>query len=173
MSIVNHLEIIKTNRLRLSPLIAQHAKAMFPILSDKGLYKFTGEEPPFSEIDLQEKYRKLESRKSPNGTERWLNWLVSLVQNDVPIGYVQTTISQSGADIAWVIGSQWQGNGYASEAAIALVEWLQIIDTKVIRALINPNHLASQRVASNAGLGNTESVEDGEEIWTFQVPREC
>jgi len=173
MPIVKHLESIKTSRLRLSPLIAQHANVMFPILSDRTLYKFTGGEPPESEIALEARYRKLESRKSPDESEYWLNWLVSLVENDDPIGYVQATVIESEADIAWVIGSQWQGNGYASEAAIALVEWLRIIDTKVIRSFINPNHEASQRVASNAGLDNTESVEDSEEVWVFQVPREC
>ena len=145
--------------------MASHAGEMFPLLSDRRLYRFTGDEPPESEILLAARYRKLESRKSPDGSQSWQNWLVSLNENDTAIGYVQASVSASHADIAWVIGTQWQGNGYASEAAVTLVEWLRANGVTVIRACINPDHIASQRVASNAGLSKSSLLEDGEDVW--------
>ena len=152
-------------RLCLDPMVASHAKAMFPILSDSELYSFTGDEPPESEVSLETRYRYLESRKSPDGSELWLNWLVSLGENSVSMGYVQATVSESHADIAWVIGLKWQGNGYASEAATALVRWLGENGVCSIRCCINPSHVASQRVASRAGLHKTTLSEDGEDVW--------
>ena len=156
---------ISTLRLCLDPIMASHAKVMFPILSDRKLYRFTGDEPPESEISLETRYRYLEGRKSPDESQLWLNWLVRLEENDIPIGYVQATVSESHADIAWVIGSDWQGNGYASEAALAMAQWLGANGVKMIRACINPTHLASQRVANNAGLSKSELVEYNEDVW--------
>jgi RimJ/RimL family protein N-acetyltransferase len=156
---------IKAQRLQFSPLMASHAEAMFPILSDRQLYRFTGDEPPESQILLEARYRQLESRKSPDGSQSWLNWLVSLKENDTAIGYIQATVSASQAEIAWVVGTKWQGNGYASEAAVALVGWLGVSGVTVVRACINPDHIASQRVASNAGLSKSSLLEDGEDVW--------
>ncbi|MEP4147678.1 MAG: GNAT family N-acetyltransferase [Halioglobus sp.] len=136
-------------------------------MSDRELYKFTGDEPPDSESTLEARYRYLERRKSPDDAQLWLNWVVRVEANATEIGYVQATVSETHADIAWVIGSQWQGNGYASEAALALVQWLDKTGVKTTRACINSNHLASQRVARYAGLSNSGLLEDGEDVWVL------
>jgi RimJ/RimL family protein N-acetyltransferase len=160
---------IKTLRLSLDPMMASHASAMFPILSDQKLYKFTRDDPPESEKSLGERYRYLEGRQSPDKAQLWLNWLVHLEDDGTPIGYVQATVSETHADIAWLIGSLWQGNGYASEAALAMVQWLGENAVKTIRARINSDHLASQRVAENAGLSKSDLVEDEEDVWVLKV----
>ena len=166
MTAIKNLESrIKTNRLRLVPMMAAHAAEMFAILSDRQLYRFTGEQPPESAAALATRYSKLESRQSPDGSQQWLNWLVSLAENSVAIGYVQATVLESHADIAWVIGSKWQGSGYASEAAAALVKWLLDNGVTEIRCCINADHIASQRVAANAGFNKSNLLEDGEEVW--------
>ena len=163
---IKHYEAtIKTFRLSLAPLLASHAPELFPILLDRQLYSFTGDEPPESQAALEERYRYLESRKSPDESQLWLNWLVTLANNKTPIGYVQATVSESHSDIAWLIGLHWQGNGYASEAASALAKWLQKNGVKAIRCCIHPNHVASQRVAINTGFNKSSTVEDGEDVW--------
>lgn len=158
---------ISTQRLSLAPMTASDAKAMFPILSDRSLYKFTADEPPDSERSLEARYRYLERRKSPDDTQLWLNWVVRIKGDGTEIGYVQATVSKTHADIAWVVGSKWQGNGYASEAALALVKFLFARGVNKARACINSNHLASQRVATNAGLAKSDLVEDGEDVWVL------
>ena len=166
MTAIKHCETtITTERLLLVPMMAADAAAMFPILSDRQLYSFTGEEPPESEEALAARYRKLESRQSPDGSQQWLNWAVSLEKRSVAIGYVQATVSTSSAEIAWVIGSKWQGSGYASEAAAALVKWLLANGVTEFRCCIHPDHIASQRVAAHAGLNKSSLVEDGEDVW--------
>ena len=156
---------LETPRLKLGPMMASHAKVMYPILSERQLIFFTGDEPPESESALEERYRYLESRKSPDESQLWLNWIVTLKNSDTAVGYVQATVSRTFAEIALVIGLSWQRKGYASEAASALVVWLKENKVDDIRCCIHPEHVASQRVASNCGLKKSDLLDDGEEVW--------
>ena len=156
---------ITTPRLELEPLLPAHASALYPILADISLYEFTGGSPPFSETALAELYTRRLSRRSPDGKELWLNWLIRTRDPGIAIGYVQATVSPAHAQVAWVVGAQWQGRGYASEAAQALVGWLQRLRVPQIRACVNPRHAASQKVARNAGLRRTDELCENEEVW--------
>jgi len=68
----------------------------------------------------------LPAGRSPDGREEWCNWILRREPGGEAVGYVQATISGEGrrAEIAWVVGLPWQGRGYATEAARALVGWL-------------------------------------------------
>lgn len=83
------------------------------------------------------------------------------------IGHLQATVVDDGreADIAWLIGTPWQGRGYAGEAARAIVDWLEANGVKTVAAHVHPGHAASARVAANAGLARTTDVENGEIVW--------
>ena len=82
------------------------------------------------------------------------------------VGTVQVTLlvrrDGSNALVAWVVGVPWQGHGYATEAATALVEWLHELGVDDIAAHIHPDHQASAAVASRAGLHRTADLVDGE-----------
>ena len=158
---------IDTRRLRLVPVVGSDAQEMFPILGDLKLYQFTGGEPPESVRALESWYQNLESRTSADGAQLWLTWIVRLAESGSAIGYVQATIQASHVDIAWLIGTNWQGRGFASEAAVALVAWLGDNEVNVVRACVRPDHSASQRVAANAGLALSDLTEDGEDVWTL------
>ena len=56
----------------------------------------------------------------------------------------------------------FEGNGYASEAAIALCQWgIARADIRAIRATIAVGHIASEVVSARAGLVQTgEQIED-------------
>jgi len=114
------MQVIRTARLVLEPLTVAHAPAMFAILSDAALYTYLDFPPPPSLEDLQRVYAKLESRRSPDGTEEWLNWII--VRDGAPIGVVQATIDPDrSANVAYVLGSAHWGNGYAIEAVTAML----------------------------------------------------
>ena len=89
------------------------------------------------------------------------------LERDAAIGYVQATVTAAGgvADVAWVIGVPWQGRGFASEAAAALVAWLRAEGVRVVTAHVHPEHAASAAVAARAGLVPTDEIEDGERVW--------
>src|ERR1700754_266896 len=125
------------------PLRIEYAGEMANVLSDPGLYTFTGGEPPTVEA-LEARYRRQLAGPNRPG-EEWLNWVVR--HEDELIGYVQATVITGTAEIAWVIGTRWQGHGYAKEAAVGLVDWLG--DQEVI-AHVHPDHTASAAVAAAA-----------------------
>jgi RimJ/RimL family protein N-acetyltransferase len=77
------------------------------------------------------------------------------------IGYLQATIEGSVATLAWVIGTPYQGRGYATEAARAVAGALP----GQLRADVHPRNGASQAVARAIGLHPTTEVVDGETVW--------
>ena len=158
---------IGTRRLDLIPLVRAHADALFPVLCDEALYRYTHQAPPVSLSALRDRFALLETRQSTDGTERWLNWL--LRESGEAIGYVQATVIAEEATVAWVIGSAWQRHGYATEAVGAMISWLRSAGTRVIRANIHPEHVASQRVAGKVGLSPTGKTVDGETVWILEA----
>jgi RimJ/RimL family protein N-acetyltransferase len=152
-----------TDRLAMLPLRVEYAEAMAKVLADPGLYVFTGGEPPTVEA-LSERYRRQVAGPGRPG-ESWLNWVISVTQYDELVGYVQATVLGDETEIAWVLGSAWQGHGYAREAAVGLVGWLEAHGAGRVVAHIHPGHAASAAVASAAGLRSTDQVVDGEKVW--------
>jgi RimJ/RimL family protein N-acetyltransferase len=73
------------------------------------------------------------------------------------------------AHVAWVIGVAWQGRGFASEAATAVVDWLRGCGIADVRANIHPDHHASAAVARAAGMHATAERRDGETVWRWQA----
>jgi RimJ/RimL family protein N-acetyltransferase len=151
-----------TARLAMLPLQAEYAAEMAEVLADPNLYTFTGGEPPTVEA-LENRYRR--QLAGPGRTdEHWLNWVIQY--DDQLIGYVQSTVSGRTAEIAWVIGTDWQGRGYAKEAALGLVAWLNEQGVERIIAHVHPDHAASAAVTAAAGLNRTEQFDDGEYLWS-------
>jgi len=85
------------------------------------------------------------------------------------MGTLQATLTmrngESTANVAWVIGVDWQKQGFASEAARALVGWLRQHGADNVVAHIHPDHQASAAVALRAGLRPTDEQADGERVW--------
>ena len=156
-------ETVRTNRLVLTPLDAADAAEMVSVLSDPGLYAYTGGEPP-SLDQLEELYRH-QSAGCPHDGETWHNWILRL--DGAAIGYVQATVKGDNAGLAWVVGSPWQGFGYATEASVAIRDWLADQGAARFSAHIHPNHSASNAIAARLGLHPTGQLDDnGEMIWT-------
>jgi len=110
--------------VRLEEQFAEHASQMYQVLKDPRIYEFIDEAPPISEEALRDRYRKLENRASPDGSERWLNWIVSTREGEF-IGYVQATIYRdASAEIAFVIASNKWGRGYGFAASQAMLREL-------------------------------------------------
>lgn len=114
---------VTSGRLVLEPLVAGHAREMLDVLADPAIYEYENA-PPESLGWLEDHYRKLESRKSADGTEYWLNWVVRR-PGERAMGVVQATVYRGGwADIAYVFSSAHWGHGYASEAVEAMMDEL-------------------------------------------------
>jgi RimJ/RimL family protein N-acetyltransferase len=145
----------------------EDASEMMEVLDDERLHEFIGGQPDGPD-ELRARYATLVAGSS-NPAEVWLNWVVRRRADRRAIGTVQATVAIGGHDrsalVAWVIGIPWQGHGFASEAARALVGWLSSQGIDEIAAHINPRHYASAAVATRAGLHRTGEQVEGEQVW--------
>lgn len=160
---------IVTERLRLEPLTMEHALPMFEVLAADAIYEYIGGEAP-TLPELTRRYRAQSVGHSPDGSQWWLNWIVTLGDgNKSAIGFVQATVERTTAgpeaDLAWVIATRSQGRGIATEATGAMVDWLGRRGVERLAATIHPAHLASQAVARKLGLRPTSVVDNGEVCW--------
>ncbi|MFE3172531.1 GNAT family N-acetyltransferase [Amycolatopsis sp. NPDC059090] len=155
-------QFIKTARLDLLPLSVSHAEEMASVLSDPVLHTYIGGAPD-SLAALRSRYRRM-TAGSPDPAVSWLNWVIQLRDSGLA-GTVQATIDGSVAEIAWVVGTPWQGRGIATEAARALVGWLVQQPVDAIVAHIHPENRASAAVAAAIGLTATDEWQDGEIRW--------
>ena len=161
-------------RIRLEALTVAHAPELFPALSHPEIYQYIPEPPPASVAALATRYRRLESRLSPDGSQRWLNWAVRHLECLQCIGYVQATIySKDTADLAFVLAPAFWGLGLAREAATAGLSLLfaQSEVTKVFATVDKRNarssallvRLGFQRVPADAYPHG--SVEAGDDVF--------
>jgi|SRR6266496_3344561 len=161
---------ITTPRLRLLPLEVGDAKEMASVLGDQRLHEFIGGRPA-TLAGLRDRYARL-AAGSPDPDEVWLNWIVRRRSDAQAVGTVQATIvtrdERSTANVAWIIGVDWQSQGFASEAARALIDWLTRHGADEVVAHIHPDHRASAAVAARAGLRPTDEQADGEQVWRTQ-----
>jgi len=163
------VEQLKGKRLLLEPLRQTHAREMAAILSDPVIYEFIGG-TPMSAARVRSQYKRLEAG-SPNPSEKWLNWVIRYQAQDALVGSLQATVwpEQAQAEVAWIVGTPWQGQGIASEAAAQVVQWLRRQGIRLVIAHIHPDHRASQAVARHIGLTPTVKMVDGEVEWQAEL----
>ncbi|MEW2161979.1 GNAT family N-acetyltransferase [Streptomyces sp. NPDC007084] len=159
---------VATARLDLLPLRAEHAEEMAGVLSDPALHAFTGGEPLGVDA-LRVRYGRLVAG-APDPAVVWCNWVLRARAEGCLVGTVQATVEGGVAEIAWVVGTPWQGRGYASEAARSLVPLVTAAyGVRTVVAHIHPGHHASAAVATAAGLSPTGALQDGEVRWELSV----
>jgi RimJ/RimL family protein N-acetyltransferase len=155
-------------RLHLEPLTVDHADEMVAVLDDPHLHAFIGGRPATLE-ELRARYEQQVLGRSRDGTERWLNWVIRRRDDGRAVGTVEATVTEQygarTAEIVWVIGTGQQRQGFAREAAHAMVAWLRDQGVTTIVAYVHPQHEASKAVARALGLAPTEAVVDGEVRW--------
>jgi len=160
---------LESPRLVLEPLRVEHAQEMAAVLDDHALHTFTGGKPD-TVVELRRRYERQVVGHSPDGSERWLNWVLRRRDNAAAVGLIQATVTgptdRREAEIAWVIGTAQQHQGFAKEAAEVMVDWLREQGAAVIVAHIHPEHRASAAVADSIGLVATDQILEGEVRWT-------
>jgi RimJ/RimL family protein N-acetyltransferase len=146
------MRVIETARLTLEPQLAAHAAEMFTVLGDPAIYEYENEPPPSVEW-LSARFARLESRRSADGREQWLNWVIRLPGSGL-IGYVQATVHANGhAAIAYELASAWWGRGLASEAVRAVIgELAQRHGARSLGAVLKRDNQRSLRLLQRLGF---------------------
>lgn len=146
------MRTLNTRLFTLEPLLPEHAAGMYRVLCDPALYEFE-HEPPLSLSDLREHYADLAQRGSPNGAERWLNWVLRLPTGEL-VGSVQATVQADGqADIAYELARAHWGRGLASLAVTATLDELVSQHAVVgLWAVLRRRNLRSLRLLQSLGF---------------------
>ena len=172
------MRVIVDPGLTLEPQVLAHAEEMFVVLSDPAIYVYENQ-PPRSLEWLRERFAKLESRRSPDGHERWLNWVIRLPTSEL-IGYVQATVRSNGsAAIAYELSSTYWGRGLAKRAVRAMLgELVRHYGVRELSAVFKRENLRSERLLQSLGfsLASPEEhvkrqVEPGERLMQMEAAR--
>jgi RimJ/RimL family protein N-acetyltransferase len=132
---------------------------MFAVLSDPAIYEFENS-PPASEAWLSERFAKLESRTSKDGTERWLNWVIRLPSGDLA-GFAQATVKTSGvAYIAYEIASRFWRQGVGSCAVNAMLDELAAgYGVQTFLAVLKARNYRSEGLLRHLGFSQATSAQ--------------
>jgi len=143
---------LETTRLILEPQLASHATEMFVVLGDPAIYEFENE-PPRSLGWLRDRFTKLESRRSGDGRQHWLNWVVRLRGAGL-IGYVQATVlPDARAMIAYELNSAHWGHGLGHEAVAAMIDELVAkYEVHTVAAVFKGRNHRSRRLLQRLGM---------------------
>ncbi len=143
---------------------------MFAGLSDPELYRFMADKPPLSIEALRQRYERLSSRQSPDGREQWLNWAIRRSLDADIAGFVQATIAEGAAEIAYVLfRSQWS-QGLAHEAVLGMIEELMSNGVVSVAARSDCGNSRSRRLLERLGFVERPlplfmQEEDPEDVW--------
>jgi ribosomal-protein-alanine N-acetyltransferase len=146
--------VLHTPRLRLEPQRVEHAEALFGPLGDARLYAHIPQEPPPSLDALRERLALLSTRRSPQGDELWLNWVVRDAHDRALLGRVQATVrADAPCYLAYeVFPAHWQ-RGIATEACRRAMHWLiDELQVKHFTAEVDSLNTASLRLLQRLGF---------------------
>jgi ribosomal-protein-alanine N-acetyltransferase len=137
----------------LEPQMAGHAPELFAVLRDPRVYRYLDTEPPADEASLRARLVRLEARRSPDGAEVWLNWVVRNPAG-VLVGYVQATVaSDQSADIGYVLGAAHWRRGYGGAAVATMLDELRTgYGVTRLRATVECDNEASRRLLERLGF---------------------
>lgn len=159
----------------IEPLAPTHADELFPLLLPPALHRFTPRRPPASLEALRERYQRLSSRRSPDGAERWLNWVLRERASGRAVGLLEATVTGERASIAYTVFVADQRRGLAREGVAWLLSWLpSALGVTRTRATVDVENAASIALARAVGLVLVETrpaddIEGGAEH-VFQTP---
>ena len=158
--------VIASDSLMLAPLREADADRLAGLLDEPQLREWLRSENP---AGLRDRFKSWEPGRSADGRESWLNWIVTSRTDARALGWVQATVSNGVAVIAYAILPSERGHGVATEAARAVTRWLrEQPGVTAVEAVIDPENRASQSVAANAGFTRTDRLRAREEVWLAQ-----
>ena len=171
---------LETTSLRLVPHAAEHLRALIRgpqfYVESSGLHPANGLRGFIVSDDVSPEWRALLEKAA--GADPWLfGFAVVHRESGLVIGTAGFTGApdpEGAVEIAYGIVPEYEGRGYATEAAGALVAWaMQNGSVRIIRAHTLPERNASTRVLEKCGFthaGEVSHPTDGL-IWRWEKQR--
>lgn len=150
---------LDTQRLRLEPIRADHADAMFDGLREPSLYAYQTDEPPPDVAWLRVRYARLAAGHSADELAHWLNWILVRRDDGAAAGYVQATLWKdfSSAEIGYLVLPAQQRRGFGAEAVGAMAAHLLEAGAGALRAVIDERNAGSIALIERLGFTRTHT----------------
>jgi [ribosomal protein S5]-alanine N-acetyltransferase len=143
-------EVIALERVRLRRPSLSDAASIFEYASDPDVARYAVWPIATSIASLKERLR-LRQSEWDSGVE--FNWVVTVPPDDRAIGGIGCTVTEQSAEFGFLLARRAWGNGYATEAARAVVEWVFSVPSVCrLSATCDVANLASARVLERVGL---------------------
>ena len=143
-------ETFDLDRLRLRRPALTDADAVYAWGSDPEVARFA-DWPRSTSAEASLERLRQRATDWESGAEYY--WLITLAHDGRAIGAIASTVSQHAADFGYLLDRRYWGNGYATEAARAIVAWaLSLPAVARVWATCDTENLASARVLEKAGL---------------------
>lgn len=155
---------VETKRMVLEPIMENHALEMVDTLSDQRLYAFIPGNPPAVD-GLKTRYLKWQTRCSPAQDQLWLNWAARQKIEKNLIGHFQAGLIRESreANVAYLVGFQFQRQGYAFEALTAIVDFLaNSLQAKAVKATIDTRNIASINLVKKLGMVQVQFIKNAD-----------
>ncbi len=158
--------LLRSTRLTLEPLQADHLPALFAGLSDPALYRCLADRPPASPDELSDRVGG--SGRSPDGADLWCSWMIRQNHDDAYAGTVQATVEQAGQEsstglIGIMIFPDFWRRGIATEALSCLLDCLfERYGCAVAAALVDTRNTASLALFDRLGFGTVRIILDAD-----------
>ena len=150
MTAVEYPEHIETDRLLLRPPRLSDALAIFEYASDPEVTRYM-DWPTHTSLETAIEFINGSLLKLADGTE--LTWVLTLPSDGRSIGVVSCRMHGHSVDFGYALNRHSWGQGYATEAARSVVEWLSTLaHVHRIWATCDVENTASARVLEKAGL---------------------
>jgi [ribosomal protein S5]-alanine N-acetyltransferase len=156
--------LLTTERLRLEPQVEAHTDALLRALSSPRTHEFVPGDPPTDREQFATRLKRLESRISQDGLQRWLNWTVFSGLEVIGLVQADVTDSSSSASIAYMFHPNSWGKGFAFEACTIMLKHLKSQGISGFKAWTDTRNLASHTLLERLGFSKIEEIKDADEF---------
>lgn len=142
-------EVLITEKLALRRPRLADAEAIFEYASDRQVIHYMDYCPC---TDLNEVVKSLEGKPQQWESGNY-TWVLTIRPDDRPIGTIACCVEGHAADFGYLLNQQYWGQGFATEAAIAVVNWAISLPTIYrVWATCDAENIASAKVLEKSGL---------------------
>lgn len=140
------LDPIVTPRLLLRGRGPEDAAALFPLFCDPDIMTWWSR-APFDSVE------ELRADFAVRDQGNWRSWTITRPTDDRAIGFVSTGERRPGVwEIGYLLGRDWQGQGFAREAVSAMISHLFEMGQRRVFADTDPDNRASIALMERLGF---------------------
>jgi len=158
---------VASYRIDLAPVTIDDASVLFDAVDRPEVGTYIGGPYADSCEGMTEVIRRWLSGPPADRTdETWLNYVVRLADGTV-IGHAQATLHRTWAEVAWVLGSSWWGQGFGKETAEALLKRVTALGgIQLVWATVHPDNVRCKRLLARLDFTRVD-IDDAPDLGSY------